>query len=529
MMLIEMSMGAAAMILMGVILRSLFMNQVPKLTFMIIWGLVVIRLLIPFSIPTFWEPYQVTLPAIESIHTGETRFPALQEANSLESNEADSTPELEFISINWIRLIWISGVMISGLYIMSRHYKFRKQIADALPVDYHFKNNIQIRETDKIDSPLTYGILKPVILMPKNTDWSNEEQLLYVLTHEYIHIHRKDYLTKILLAAVLCLHWFNPLVWVMYILANRDIELSCDEAVLKILGRDKRSMYAMALLELEEKRSQMTVLAFSKNATEERVQVIIKMKKKTSLLGAAVALTLVGGAMMVFAVPSTPKVGAELNQSSNQTYTILNQTNFADFIEQNFNQVTELWGDTEEDMLAVRNGGVIIVQDGSRSLFFEEPEFTTAESFSTWMEQRLDQLKRLTTRKELNDIRDGMEATLARIENGETVMISPDGDWYTEFGTYVDWNEFTLGSSDNFEEAIEKITLTHGEFEVWAEEDLSQRDFSGEYLEEEIEVLRNRYSDLLAEYRDEEDVHFIIVDNELWGTEWSTNTNSYLK
>lgn len=529
-MLIEMSMGASAMILMGVILRSLFINQVPKLTFMVIWGLVVIRLLIPFSIPSFWEPYQVTLPAIESIHTGATRFPAQQDANSLESNEADITPELVFIAINWIRLIWISGVVIGGLYIMTSHYKFRKQIADGLPVDYNFKNKIQIRKSDKIDSPLTYGILKPVILMPKNTDWSNEEQLLYVLTHEYIHIRRKDYLTKILLAAVLCLHWFNPLVWVMYILANRDIELSCDEAVLKILGRDKRSTYAMTLLELEEKRNQITALAFSKNATEERIQVIIKMKQKTSLLGAAIALTLVGGSIMIFPHLSVPRVVSELNQQSNQIYTILDETNFEDFIKQNLAQVNEQWGETHEDMLALKNGGVIIVQEESRSLFFEEPEFATVESFSTWKEQRLKQLKGLTTGKELNDIRDGMEATLARIENGETVMISPDGYWYTEFGTYVDWNEFTLGSSDNFEEEIEKIQLTHGEFEVWAEEDLSQRDFSGEYLEEEIEVLRNRYSDLLAEYRDEEDVHFIIVDNEVWGTGRSTTeTKSGLK
>ena len=90
-----------------------------------------------------------------------------------------------------------------------------------------------------ISSPLTYGILHPVILLPKKLDRNDQAALKYVLTHEYVHIRRFDAITKILFAAVLCIHWFNPLVWVMYVLANRDIELSCDAWVIRMMGEKK--------------------------------------------------------------------------------------------------------------------------------------------------------------------------------------------------------------------------------------------------------------------------------------------------
>ena len=95
---------------------------------------------------------------------------------------------------------------------------------------------LAVRSSDLISSPLTYGILHPVILLPKKLDRNDQAALKYVLTHEYVHIRRFDAITKILFAAVLCIHWFNPLVWVMYVLANRDIELSCDAWVIRMMG-----------------------------------------------------------------------------------------------------------------------------------------------------------------------------------------------------------------------------------------------------------------------------------------------------
>ncbi len=172
---------------------------------------------------------------------------------------------------------------------------------------------MEIRQSDKIAVPLTYGILRPVILLPKTTDWTDEMRLRYILTHEFTHIRRFDTLTKLALAAAFCVHWFNPLVWAMYILANRDIELSCDETVIRTLGETIKSAYALTLIELEEKKSRLTPLVnnFSKNATEERIVSIMKIRK-FSLPIIVVAVLLVAGITIGFAT-SNIKAGDEPN------------------------------------------------------------------------------------------------------------------------------------------------------------------------------------------------------------------------
>lgn len=87
-----------------------------------------------------------------------------------------------------------------------------------------------LRQSDQISTPLTYGVLRPVILMPKNTDWDITLHIQYILSHEHVHICRFDALMKLVAALVLCIHWFNPFVWVLYFLYNRDLELTCDES-----------------------------------------------------------------------------------------------------------------------------------------------------------------------------------------------------------------------------------------------------------------------------------------------------------
>ena len=107
--------------------------------------------------------------------------------------------------------------------------------------------------------------------MPKKKDWENSQQLKYVLLHEYTHICRFDMVTKLIAALALCIHWFNPFVWAMYILFNRDIELSCDESVVRHFGENTKSFYARTLITMEEKKSGLTPLynSFSRNAIEE--------------------------------------------------------------------------------------------------------------------------------------------------------------------------------------------------------------------------------------------------------------------
>lgn len=163
------------------------------------------------------------------------------------------------------------------------------------------RRSVSIRQSDRISSPLTFGVLHPIILMPKKTDWNNETMLKYVLEHEFVHIKRFDVISKLLLITAVCAHWFNPLVWIMYVLANRDIELSCDETVVHHFGNGTRASYAKVLICMEETKSGFAPLCnhFSKSAIEERITAIMKTKKIT-VISLLLAVVLVAGTVTVF-------------------------------------------------------------------------------------------------------------------------------------------------------------------------------------------------------------------------------------
>lgn len=142
----------------------------------------------------------------------------------------------------WALLPGVPGVLPGG----KRGYP---PLAAVAPAAAHRRH-----PAGRISSPLTFGVLRPVILVPKKTDWTDETALRYVLEHEFVHIQRFDVLSKLLLIAAVCVHQFNLLVWVMYVLANRDLELSCDETVLRRFGGDVRAAYARVLIRMEAAR-----------------------------------------------------------------------------------------------------------------------------------------------------------------------------------------------------------------------------------------------------------------------------------
>lgn len=137
---------------------------------------------------------------------------------------------------------------------------------------------------------------------PQSLEDIQSEQLTYILMHEMTHIRRFDMLRKIAAAAVLCIHWFNPIVWVLFLLYNRDIELACDETVVRKIKGDCRSAYALALIGMEERQRGSSSLCshFSKNAIEERIVAIMKFKK-ISIAAAVLASSLVLGVTSAFA------------------------------------------------------------------------------------------------------------------------------------------------------------------------------------------------------------------------------------
>ena len=169
--------------------------------------------------------------------------------------------------------------------------------------------------SDQISTPLTFGIFCPKIIFPKAWKAADVSELKYVLTHEMIHIKRWDNLWKVLMLAAICVHWFNPLILVMYFLFHRDLELSCDEKVIMLLGEKIKKEYAMALLNLAQQQSYPVFFSngFGKNAIHERIEAIMKFKK-TTFINMGCAVLLLVGAATVFA-KNTSGLAKEKNPS----------------------------------------------------------------------------------------------------------------------------------------------------------------------------------------------------------------------
>ena len=315
--LFQMSVAGGVLILFIVVIRALAIHRLPKTTFLALWMIAALRLLLPFSIPLPFNIHiglDVFSDVVQELPSGNIGSPLPGESlPSYDTGAAAPSPAIEHISI--FVILWLVGVLLLAIYFSISYFrsmrKFRMSIPDNTPyiqnwlAAHQISRPLAVRSSDLISSPLTYGILRPVILLPKQLDRNDPVALKYVLTHEYVHIRRFDAITKILFAAVLCIHWFNPFVWVMYVLANRDIELSCDAWVIRMMGEKKRSSYALMLIKMEERRNGMSALYnyFGKNAISERIEAIMKFKK-TSTIACALALLVVVGATTAFAVGS---------------------------------------------------------------------------------------------------------------------------------------------------------------------------------------------------------------------------------
>ena len=316
--LFQMSVAGGVLILFIVVIRALAIHRLPKTTFLALWMIAALRLLLPLSIPMPFKIHidlDVFSDVVQKLPSGNIGFPIPGESrHAYDTGAVVSSPAAERISI--FVILWLVGVLLLALYFSISYLrsmrKFRMSVPDNTPYIREWLNAhqivrpIEVRSSDLISSPLTYGILHPVILLPKKLDRNDQAALKYVLTHEYVHIRRFDAITKILFAAVLCIHWFNPLVWVMYVLANRDIELSCDAWVIRMMGEKNRSSYALMLIKMEERRNGMSALwnHFGKNAISERIEAIMKFKK-TSILACTLALALIAGATTAFAAART--------------------------------------------------------------------------------------------------------------------------------------------------------------------------------------------------------------------------------
>ena len=320
--LLQMSFAGGILILAVIVIRALAINMLPKKAFNALWWISVVRLMIPFSIPSAFSVY-----SLMGSHAPGNGSQAIRVLPIGASGQAASMPDSITNAVSTWTVVWAAGVLVCAVFFSLAYWKCRKEFQTSIPVGNDFTENwlsvhqqgrrISIRQSGRFSAPLTYGVLHPVILMPTSTKWENTDSLAYVLAHEYVHIRRFDSIRKLVLIVVLCVHWFNPLVWVMYILANRDIELSCDEAVVRFFGENTKAAYARALISMEETRSGLTPLcsSFSENAIEERITAIMKIKK-TTVFSLVLAGFIVVGTATAFATSANAQQAESVGQGS---------------------------------------------------------------------------------------------------------------------------------------------------------------------------------------------------------------------
>lgn len=200
-------------------------------------------------------------------------------------------------SITWTMIVWLSGTIVLFVIFGALYFGEYRKLQSALPVTKETEDYLRsvaiipkrtrLLVSDRISTPLTFGIFSPAIVFPKILKPSDNGEIKYVLTHEMIHIKRFDNLWKIVMLTAVSIHWFHPLVWIMYVLYNRDIELSCDEKVIALLGETAKKEYVVTLINLAEKQYHWSLFSngFGKNAIQERIVAIMKFKKASEHTG----------------------------------------------------------------------------------------------------------------------------------------------------------------------------------------------------------------------------------------------------
>lgn len=347
--LLQMSLRGAAVIAAVILLRALLLDRLPKRTFLALWTVAILTLLLPWRLPSptsVWGLLRVAAeekalpPGTSPRYTEQAPDAGISDdlpgaaAQPGPAAREEATPQSagprRTGPVRILPRAYLAGAGLLLGFFLAAWLRFRRRFRRSVPADNaltrdyvasaKLRRRVRVRESEAISSPLTCGVLRPMILFLRPTVWERSETLDLVFAHELQHIRRFDAVKKGMLILTLAVHWFNPLVWAMFVLANRDIELACDEAVLRRLGREKRRAYALTLLEMEEKRSGLSALmsGMAQNAVKQRVRSVMNMKQK-GIISIVLALVLVVGVYAVFATGALAEEPEAAEQPAAQT------------------------------------------------------------------------------------------------------------------------------------------------------------------------------------------------------------------
>lgn len=319
--ILNLSFTASFLIVACILVRHIF-KKMPKYMRMLLWLLVAVRLLVPFEIESSLSLQPTKSLVSERIsETAETAETSEVTAGSVEGNVKvaedilleESSDEMQELHngalidnfdrsvVDVLAIVWLVGVAAFIIYAFAMYFRLRYCVRDAV------KKSKDVYLTDRIVSPFVLGIFRARIYMPFNL---TEQEQFFVTSHERAHIARKDHLIKPAAFAVAAVYWFNPLVWVAYILLCRDIEFACDEKVIARIGYNMKKAYSQSILDLSMPRRYISAcpVAFGETGVKERVRNILTMKKtkKIVLVTAVLAVVAVGIGFMTY-----PKKGSQ--------------------------------------------------------------------------------------------------------------------------------------------------------------------------------------------------------------------------
>lgn len=299
--ILNMSFTASIVIVFALFVRLLLI-KVPKIFSYLLWSVVLFRLVCPFSFESsisLLGPKAIADDFMYSqVQKGNTGIPSINGNINAALPAATAYTSISPLQV-WVflgRTVWLAGIIALLVYSVVSFLHLRLRLKDSV----HEKDNFFVSES--LAAPFVMGLLHPKIYLPANLTRTEKQ---YIILHEQTHIKRLDHLIKILSFYILCLHWFNPLVWAAFFISGRDMEMSCDERVIKTLGSEAKKDYSSLLLTFAtEKRSVGgTPLAFGEGNTKSRIMNVLNYKKPAFLVIAVSVIAVIAFAICLLSNP----------------------------------------------------------------------------------------------------------------------------------------------------------------------------------------------------------------------------------
>ncbi len=445
----------ASYVAIAIIIMRMPLRKVPKIFLYVLWLPLWIRLAIPFSFSSrlsFLNIFKTLYPKDsgeirpEALISGFIQKKTIDQGTNVIGNAANSThPSVVANSHDPMQtvlmaacIIWISGiVLLLGLSIIS-YIKVLNNVRTATRLEG------DVYESDRIMSPFVFGFIKPKIFVPAAL---SKKELTYVLAHERTHIRRLDYVIKPLAFLTAVIHWFNPLVWISFAFMSRDMEMSCDESVLKKMGAEIKGGYAKSLLSFSVKRSGLLTgspLGFGESSVKSRIKNILSFKKP-ALWVVTVMIVVIAVFVIVFA--SNP--GSDNSGSKKASHYVGNKS-------KRFNSVATAENDKIENYLK------IITSPGGSSNPYDyiKAHRKEYESIIKMGDEALNYLLAQFEKGGNNDLKGYIMMALCKELLGDRNNVTDEGllpqEWFSKLSPYTETKlpDFKSNSADKIEQLV---------------------------------------------------------------------------